>query len=172
DGDDLLLFQPDGSQIRIIGGALNVPTFVIGDIELPQEVLVAALNTNGFNVAAGPGNTLSVSPQAPAGSGGDFSSTGASIVGDGPDTLGLLGDTSPTDGSGDSGDRLDEGNIASVVTGVATSGGIVESADNPGGIDADPVPATGTIFFFDPDFGETRTADVSGRTVVSQDING
>lgn len=61
DGDDLLLVQPDGSQIRVIGGALNVPTFIIGEIELPQEVLVAALDSNGFNVAAGPGNTLSVS---------------------------------------------------------------------------------------------------------------
>ena len=69
DGNDLLLIQPDGSQIRIIGGALNVPTFVIGDIEVPQEVLVAALETSGFNVAAGPGNTLSVTPQTPTGKG-------------------------------------------------------------------------------------------------------
>ncbi|MDZ7599781.1 MAG: hypothetical protein U1A06_00215, partial [Hoeflea sp.] len=83
DGSDLILIQPDGSQVRIVNGALNVPTFIIGEIEVPQDVLVAALNTNGFNVAAGPGNTLSVTPQAPTGSGGDFQNSGASIAGDG-----------------------------------------------------------------------------------------
>jgi VCBS repeat-containing protein len=170
DGNDLLLVQPDGSQIRIIGGALNVPTFVIGDIELPQEVLVAALETSGFNVAAGPGNTLSVSPQAPTGSGGEFEdSSGASIAGDGLNTLSLLGDTSGA-GDGGAGAAFDEdtGNIASVLTGGVSSGGIVESVDNPGGVDADPVAATGSITFFDPDFGETRTAEISASNVVSQ----
>ncbi|GAB5460378.1 VCBS domain-containing protein [Hoeflea alexandrii] len=170
DGNDLQLVQPDGSQIRIIGGALSVPTFVIGDIEVPQEVLVAALETSGFNVAAGPGNTLSVSPQSPTGSGGEFEdSSGASIAGDGLETLGLLGDTS---GGGDGGAAAafdeDTGNIASVLTGGVSTGGIVESVDNPGGVDADPVAATGSITFFDPDFGETRTAEISASNVVSQ----
>ena len=173
DGDDLLLVQPDGSQIRVIGGALNVPTFVIGEIELPQEVLVAALDSNGFNVAAGPGNTLSVSPQAPTGSGGEFEdSSGASIAGDGVQALGLLGDTSG-DGDGAAGAAVDEdtGNIEPTLTGGDSTGGIVESADNPGGVDADPVAATGSITFFDPDFGETRDAEVTTRTVVSQALN-
>ncbi|MCO6407388.1 VCBS domain-containing protein, partial [Hoeflea alexandrii] len=170
DGNDLLLVQPDGSQIRIIGGALSVPTFVIGDIEVQQEVLVAALETSGFNVAAGPGNTLSVSPQSPTGSGGEFEdSSGASIAGDGLETLGLLGDTS---GGGDGGAAAafdeDTGNIASVLTGGVSTGGIVESVDNPGGVDADPVAATGSITFFDPDFGETRTAEIAASNVVSQ----
>ncbi|MEM5474509.1 VCBS domain-containing protein, partial [Hoeflea sp. AS60] len=173
DGNDLLLIQPDGSQIRIIGGALSVPTFIIGDIEVPQEVLVAALDSNGFNVAAGPGNTLSVSPQAPTGSGGEFEdSSGASIAGDGLDTLGLLGDTSGAGGAGATAStEEDTGNIASVLTGGVSTGGIVESVDNPGGVDADPVAATGSITFFDPDFGETRDAEVTTRTVVSQALN-
>ncbi|MCZ4292378.1 VCBS domain-containing protein, partial [Hoeflea alexandrii] len=173
DGDDLLLIQPDGSQIRIIGGALNVPTFIIGDIEVPQEALVATLETSGFNVAAGPNNTLSVSPQTPTGSGGEFEdSSGASIAGDGLQTLSLLGDTSGA-GDGGAGAAIDEntGNIASVVTGGVSTGGIVESVDNPGGIDADPVAATGSITFFDPDFGETRTAEVAASAVVSQVLN-
>jgi VCBS repeat-containing protein len=173
DGNDLLLVQPDGSQIRIIGGALSVPTFIIGDIELPQEVLVAALETSGFNVAAGPGNTLSVSPQAPTGSGGEFEdSSGASIAGDGLNTLSLLGDTSGA-GDGGAGAAFDEdtGNIASVLTGGVSSGGIVESVDNPGGVDADPVAATGSITFFDPDFGEIRTAEITASNVVSQTLN-
>ncbi|MDF1610101.1 VCBS domain-containing protein, partial [Hoeflea sp. YIM 152468] len=173
DGEDLLLIQPNGSQIRIIGGALNVPTFIIGDIEVPQEVLVAALETSGFNVAAGPGNTLSVAPQTPTGSGGEFEdSSGASIAGEGLQTLNLLEDTSG-DGSGAAGAAVDEdtGNIASELTGGVSTGSLVESIDNPGGVDADPVAATGSITFFDPDFGETRTAEVAASTVVSQVLN-
>jgi len=174
DGDDLLLLQPDGSQIRIVGGALNIPTFIIGDIELPQEVLVAALDANGFNVAAGPGNTLSVSPQAPAGSGGEFEdSSGASIAGDPVAALGLLGDTSGEDGQNEGAGVLeDAGNIVSVLTGGVSAGGIVESDDNPGSVDADPVAARGWISFFDPDFGETRTAEVASRSAMSQALNG
>ncbi|WP_422370452.1 VCBS domain-containing protein [Hoeflea sp.] len=174
DGDDLLLVQPDGSQIRILGGAESVPTFIIGDIEVPQEVLVAALDANGFNVAAGADNTLSVTAQSPTGSGGDFQdSSGASIGEDGLDTLALLGDTSGGAGGGGADDTdEDTGNIASVITGADDAGAIVESADNPGGVDADPVAATGTISFFDPDFGETRTAEVASGSVVSQTLQG
>ncbi|WP_201772384.1 VCBS domain-containing protein, partial [Hoeflea sp. BAL378] len=175
DGDDLLLIQPDGTQVRVIGGALNLPTFIIGDIEIPQDVLVAALNTNGFNVAAGPGNTVSVSAQAPTGSGGDFQdSSGASLQGDGAPTLALLGDSAL--GSGDQageGGLQDPGNIAARLTGGGiVTGAVVESADVPGGVDADPFAATGAVTFFDPDFGETRQADVSARAVVSQQLNG
>ena len=170
DGDDLLLIQPDGSQIRIIGGALNVPTFVIGDIEVQQEVLVAALETRGFNVAAGPNNTLSVTQQPPAGSGGQLEdSSGATIIDGQQQALGLLGDDAG-DGNGAvaAGEIVDPGNIVSVLAGGVSTGEIVESVDNPGGIDADPVAATGSITFFDPDFGETRDAEVTSRTVASQ----
>ncbi|MGJ8573106.1 MAG: VCBS domain-containing protein, partial [Hoeflea sp.] len=172
DGDDLLLLQPDGSQVRIIGGALNIPTFIIGDIELPQEVLVAALNSNGFNVAAGPGNTLSVSQPPPTGSGGEFGgSSGATIAGEGTQSLGLLSDTTGAPGPQSSDAQVDDtGNIASVATGGVTEGGIVETVDNPAG-DADPVAATGSITFFDPDFGETRDAEVTSRTLVSEAMN-
>ncbi|GAB5460426.1 VCBS domain-containing protein [Hoeflea alexandrii] len=170
DGNDLLLVQPDGSQIRIIGGALSVPTFVIGDIEVPQEALVAALETSGFNVAAGPNNTLSVTPQAPTGSGGEFpDSSDATIIDGKLQTLGLLGDDAASGAGGGAGDEIIEpGNVASVLGGGVSAGEIVESADNPGGVDADPVAATGSITFFDPDFGETRTAEISASNVVSQ----
>ncbi len=170
DGNDLLLVQPDGSQIRIIGGALSVPTFVIGDIEVPQEVLVAALETSGFNVAAGPNNTLSVTPQAPTGSGGEFGDSSDATIIDGKlQTLGLLGDDAASgagDGAGD--EIIEPGNVASVLGGGVSTGEIVESTDIPGGVDADPVAATGSITFFDPDFGETRTAEIAASNVVSQ----
>jgi VCBS repeat-containing protein len=172
DGNDLLLVQPDGSQIRIIRGALSVPTFVIGDIELPQEVLVAALETSGFNVAAGPGNTLSVSPQAPTGSGGQFADSSDATIIDGQlQTLGLLGDDATNGGGDGAGDEvIESGNVASVLGGVSVAK-IVESVDNPGGVDADPVAATGSITFFDPDFGETRTAEIAASNLVSQALN-
>ena len=94
DGDDLLLVQADGSQIRVVGGALNVPTFLIGEIEIAREVLVSALDSNGLNVAAGPGNTFLVSSREPAGSGGDFGeSSGASISDDQGPVLALLGNS-------------------------------------------------------------------------------
>jgi VCBS repeat-containing protein len=35
-------------------------------------------------------------------------------------------------------------------------------------VDADPVAATGSITFFDPDFGEIRTAEIAASNVVSQ----
>ena len=140
DGNDLLLIQPDGSQVRVIGGAFNVPTFVIGEIEIPQEVLVAALNTNGFNVAAGPGNTVSVVPQAPEGSGGDFEDSGdASIGGDGNESLDLLGDTSGEAGEAAGASVVaDTGNVAAIFSGGTIEGDVEESEDNPGGVDEDP----------------------------------
>jgi hypothetical protein len=32
-------------------------------------------------------------------------------------------------------------------------------------VDADPVAATGSITFFDPDFGEIRTAEIAASNV-------
>ncbi len=54
DGANIVLVQPDGSRIVIEGGALDVPTFVIGEVQIPQEALVAAFETSGVDVAAGP----------------------------------------------------------------------------------------------------------------------
>ena len=81
-GNDVVLEQPDGTTIRIVNAALNVPTFVIGDAEIPRETLVAVLEGNGINVAAGPDGTISVvSGQS---SGGNFSNNNADIGDAGP----------------------------------------------------------------------------------------
>jgi VCBS repeat-containing protein len=63
---------------------------------------------------------------------------------------------------------IESGNVASVLGGGVSVAEIVESVDNPGGVDADPVAATGSITFFDPEFGETRTAEIAASNVVSQ----
>ena len=57
-GSDLLLIQPDGSVITIQNSALNVPTFILDNVEIPQETLVAALGESGINIAAGRDRSL------------------------------------------------------------------------------------------------------------------
>jgi T1SS-143 domain-containing protein len=59
DGENLVLVLADGTEITVIGGAANIPTFVIGDVELPQVALFAALEESNINVAAGPDGTFS-----------------------------------------------------------------------------------------------------------------
>ncbi|KOF14089.1 hypothetical protein AC244_28875 [Ensifer adhaerens] len=81
-GTDIVLEQPDGSTITIQNAALKVPTFVIGDAEIPRETLVAVLGENGINVAAGPDGSISVvSNQS---SGGNFSDADGNIGQAGP----------------------------------------------------------------------------------------
>ncbi|MGE8106400.1 DUF5801 repeats-in-toxin domain-containing protein, partial [Allorhizobium sp. NPDC080224] len=59
DGENLVLVLADGTEITVIGGAANIPTFVVGDVELPQVALFAALEESNINVAAGPDGTFS-----------------------------------------------------------------------------------------------------------------
>ncbi|WP_377278828.1 DUF5801 repeats-in-toxin domain-containing protein [Rhizobium sp. R86522] len=59
DGENLVLVLADGTGITVIGGAANIPTFVVGDVELPQVALFAALEESNINVAAGPDGTFS-----------------------------------------------------------------------------------------------------------------
>ncbi len=90
-GSDIVLEQPDGSTITIHNAALKVPTFVIGDAEIPRETLVAVLGENGINVAAGPDGSISVvSNQS---SGGGFSDANGDIGQAGP-VIDLLPPTS------------------------------------------------------------------------------
>ncbi|UAX95224.1 type I secretion C-terminal target domain-containing protein [Ensifer adhaerens] len=90
-GTDIVLEQPDGSTITIHNAALKVPTFVIGDAEIPRETLVAVLGENGINVAAGPDGSISVvSNQS---SGGGFSDENGDIGQAGP-VIDLLPPTS------------------------------------------------------------------------------
>ncbi len=59
EGGNLVLLLADGTEIIVVGGAANIPTFVIGDVELPQVALFAALEGSNINVAAGPDGTFS-----------------------------------------------------------------------------------------------------------------
>jgi len=72
DGENLVLVQPDGSRVVIENAALHVPTFVIDDVEIPKEALVAALEASNINVAAGPDGTLTASAAGNPSAGGNF----------------------------------------------------------------------------------------------------
>ncbi|MFD1745353.1 DUF5801 repeats-in-toxin domain-containing protein [Rhizobium helianthi] len=61
EGNNLVLVQADGTEIVIVNGAVNIPAVVIDQVQLPQQVLFAALTDNGINVAAGPDGTYSAS---------------------------------------------------------------------------------------------------------------
>ncbi|WP_210205756.1 VCBS domain-containing protein, partial [Hoeflea marina] len=169
DGDDLILVQADGSEIRILGGALDIPTFVVGDTEIPRDVLVAALNANGFDVAAG---SNSVAPQAPAGSGSQFQDgEGGGIGGEGPATLALLGDDTGSFGETGAASFTDVDNFEAILIAGDFEGGLVESADTVGGVDEDAAPATGSISFNDTFYGLTIGAEVATRTLVEAQLD-
>ncbi|MCQ8818455.1 Ig-like domain-containing protein, partial [Mesorhizobium sp. SEMIA396] len=90
DGQNLLLEQADGSVIVIKDGALNVPTFIIGDVEVPRVALLAALEASHVDVAFGADGSMSAGPGGSNSSaGGDFSVPPGGI-GDGFDLSALL----------------------------------------------------------------------------------
>ncbi|MER9930078.1 DUF5801 domain-containing protein, partial [Mesorhizobium sp. M0093] len=90
DGHNLLLEQADGSVILIKDGALNVPTFIIGDVEVPRVALLAALEASHVDVAFGADGSISAGPGgANPSAGADFSVPPGGI-GDGFDLSALL----------------------------------------------------------------------------------
>jgi T1SS-143 domain-containing protein len=171
DGADLVLVQADGSEIRVTGGALKIPTFVIGSVEIPQETLVAALAANDIDVAAGPDGLFVVGASAQRG-GKEFEDI--DLSGDGsalPAPLDLLTDSEFGAGGEVGADEItDPGNSSPSVLATRVSGTIAETADNPGGVDADPSPLKGTIDFADADF-TAGSATVVARAVAGQTLD-
>ncbi|MBN7775103.1 VWA domain-containing protein [Nitratireductor aquimarinus] len=84
DGNNLVLVQPDGSTVTILNAALKVPTFLIGDVEIPELALAAALQANGIDVAAGPDGALTVVSAASQSGGGGFNTPNGDIGDAGP----------------------------------------------------------------------------------------
>ncbi|SFQ02309.1 VCBS repeat-containing protein, partial [Mesorhizobium sp. NFR06] len=94
DGHNLVLVQPDGSEIVIKDGALNVPTFILGDVEVPRVALIAALEASHVDVAFGADGSISAGGNgAPGSAGGNFEQPPGGI-GDG---FGLTALLPPTD---------------------------------------------------------------------------
>ncbi|RUU60670.1 Ig-like domain-containing protein [Mesorhizobium sp. M2C.T.Ca.TU.002.02.1.1] len=94
DGHNLVLQQPDGSEIVIKDGALNVPTFILGDVEVPRVALIAALEASHVDVAFGADGSISAGGNgSPSSAGGNFEQP-AGGIGDG---FGLTALLPPTD---------------------------------------------------------------------------
>lgn len=171
EGANLVLVQADGSEIVVLNGAFRVPTFVIGDVEIPQNVLVAALGASGVDVAAGP-EGLSASPAGSQSSGGEFQTLQQN---DPPEDIGILNLLDGTDLGGDDGAgddlRNDRGNTAPTSTGGSDLGTLLEAIDNPGGTDSDPTPVGGVIEFFDIDFGGSWAATAGAGAVGATNFN-
>ncbi|MGX7876836.1 beta strand repeat-containing protein [Mesorhizobium sp. ORM6] len=94
DGHNLVLEQADGSVIVIKDGALNVPTFIIGDVEVPRVALIAALEASHVDVAFGADGSMSAGPGGSTSSAGGNFEIPAGGIGDG---FGLSALLPPTD---------------------------------------------------------------------------
>lgn len=89
DGNNLVLEQADGTLIVIKDAAANVPTFLLGDVEVPRVALIAALEAGGINVAFGADGSFTAGGGSAQGSGGNFEIQ-AGGIGDGFDVSDLL----------------------------------------------------------------------------------
>jgi T1SS-143 domain-containing protein len=110
EGRNLVLIQADGTRIVIINGALHVPTFLIGEVTLPQQAVVAALQQQGINVAEGPDGSVQAGNNTD--SGHQFTDSQAANARTPLNLIGLLG---PGDviGSGSGGPATQDNNRGS-----------------------------------------------------------
>ncbi|KRE06809.1 hypothetical protein ASE61_24340 [Bosea sp. Root670] len=69
-GKDIVLKQADGRSIVIDNGVSNVPTLMVGDVEVPVETLAAVFSSQGIVAAAGPSGAQASNVGS---SGGNFS---------------------------------------------------------------------------------------------------
>ncbi|QFY59410.1 type I secretion C-terminal target domain-containing protein [Rhizobium grahamii] len=129
EGSNLVLVQADGTEIVIVNGALHVPTFLIGEVQLPQQAVIAALEESNINVAAGPDGSYSAS-SSPSSSGAEFQDSLQPDANDPTQLASLLADTQQPDVSPEN--TPDERNGVPVIT---TSGllTVTEIAGNEGG---------------------------------------
>ncbi|KQV68058.1 VCBS domain-containing protein [Rhizobium sp. Root1220] len=97
EGNNLVLVQADGTEIVIVNGALHVPTFLLGEVALPQQAVIAALEQSNINVAAGPDGSYSAS-SAPPSSGAEFQDAIQQNDDAPTDLAQLLEDTQQADG--------------------------------------------------------------------------
>ncbi|MER9300436.1 Ig-like domain-containing protein, partial [Mesorhizobium sp. M0621] len=143
DGNNLVLEQADGSVIVIKDGALHVPTFIIGDVEVPRVALLAALEASHVDVAFGADGSISAGPGGSNSSaGGDFSVPPGGI-GDGFDLSALLPPTALQFGQLDR-RELFPSIVDRQVTVTATSLLAPDEAASETGLDGGPTQSPGS----------------------------
>ncbi|TDW19993.1 T1SS-143 domain-containing protein/predicted secreted protein (type I secretion substrate) [Rhizobium azibense] len=164
EGSNLVLVQADGTEIVIVNGALNVPTFMLGDVELLRDTVIAALNDSNINVAAGPDGGDTATPAAPS-SGAEFQDT-IQQDGDAPPELAqLLADTQQLDAASDNGPELFDDVPVISETQLLT---LTETANGEGGFEEQTV--TGQ-FGFDggEDVGVITSIGFVGTTNIDEE---
>ncbi|EKF57693.1 von Willebrand factor type A [Agrobacterium albertimagni AOL15] len=165
DGENLVLVLADGTEITVIGGAANIPTFLIGDVELPQVALFAALEESNINVAAGPDGTFSAlsSPEASR----NFVDN---EIDAGPEDFALadlLGDTS-------FGDEVNSavifgGNGRPSITTPLTESFIYDEVVLADGVAGNQIISGRLPFNAGPDFGTITRVDFTGASNVDEE---
>jgi T1SS-143 domain-containing protein len=128
EGNNLVLVQADGTEIVIVNGALHVPTFLLGEVELPQQAVIAALEQSNINVAAGPDGSYSASA-SPSSSGAEFQDGLQPNANDPTQLASLLADTNQADAAPD--DARENINDVPIIT-PTTLLSLIESADAEG----------------------------------------
>ena len=180
DGDNLVLEQADGSVIVIKDAASNVPTFLLGDVEVPRVALIAALEAGGINVAFGADGSISANSGGANSSGGNFELP-AGGIGDGFDLSMLLPPTALAFPQYDGeeltiGERINRAPSIDIAPGIGGGTGIVHEAGlDEGGSNAGAASefATGTFKLSDPDgLSDLKTLTINGKTVSIADLVG
>jgi len=188
DGHNLVLVQPDGSEIIIKDGALNVPTFILGDVEVPRVALIAALEASHVDVAFGADGSISASGNGSTSSAGGNFDQPAGGIGNGFGLSPLLPPTDLAFGQPEHRDlfpglaqpnRAPEIDVTPTSPNPSDGFNIVDESGLPTGSNPSDaaIHATGTIHMTDPDgAGDLKTLTVglggSTQTVNISDITG
>ncbi len=154
EGNNLVLVQADGTEIVIVNGAHHIPTFLLGEVELPQQAVIAALEQSNINVAAGPDGSYSASA-APSSSGADFQDSLQQDAQDPTQLAQLLADTQQPDGEFADREELRNGVPTITATELLT---LTENEGSEGGFSEQTVNGT---------FGFTPGSD-GGKIVAVQ----
>ncbi|MBE1208588.1 VCBS domain-containing protein, partial [Aminobacter carboxidus] len=181
DGKNLILEQADGTEIVVKDAASNVPTFMLGDVELPRVALIAALEAGGVDVAFGPDGSISVGPGSANSSGGNFE-TPVGGIGNGFDLSALLPPTALQFPQYENrelypGLRRNRGPEIEIDTG--NPGGDADFVQESGlaGIGSNPNAPTefagGTFKLSDPDgLSDLQSVTINGKTIAIADLQG
>ena len=184
DGHNLVLVQPDGSEIVIKDGALNVPTFILGDVEVPRVALIAALEASHVDVAFGADGSISAGGNgSPSSAGGNFEQPPGGI-GDGFGLTALLPPTDLAFGQPEHRElfpglvnRAPEIDVTPTSPNPLDGNNVVDESGLPviGSNPSDAaIHATGTIHLTDPDGAgdlKTLTVGLGGSTPVTVNIS-
>ncbi len=138
EGNNLVLVQADGTEIVIVNGAHHIPTFLLGEVELPQQAVIAALEQSNINVAAGPDGSYSASA-APSSSGAEFQDSLQQDARDPTQLAQLLADTQQPDGGFSGREELRNGVPTITSTGLLT---LTETEGSEGGFQQQTVNGT------------------------------